>query len=207
MRNRLTCLASATLAAAMLAACGGSGPGASALPSVPPVNVPSGLIPSFAIPSFAIPSFGSDPTIEAAFPAQIDGKPLTGITSANFLAVVQSFSTPEQVQAFVSGMQSINVNPATVGFGSANATVDDNPVQLQLVRFPGGDARVALDILVRIDQPETPPQITTETIGGKSVTVATTDGDREYYYVNGEWAWFLPDAEQSEAEVIFAALP
>ena len=218
MRKPLSLVAGATLGALIAAGCGGT-PTASSLPTIPPINVPSfalptipplpsGMeIPSFEIPSFSIPSFPPDPAIVAAFPAQIDGQPLSEIESANFLAAIQVFATPEQVQQFMAGMQAINITPASVAFGSATATVDDNPVQIQLFRFPGGDARAALDVLVRIDEPETPPVITTETIGGKSVTLATVDGDPEYYYLNGEWAWFLPSAERSEAEVVFAALP
>ena len=56
--------------------------------------------------------------------------------------------------------------------------------------------------------PGQPPTLTTETIGGKSVTVATNPGDDvEYFYISGEWAWFLDNAERSHVETIFGALP
>ncbi|HYI23665.1 MAG TPA: hypothetical protein VEX62_13630, partial [Candidatus Limnocylindrales bacterium] len=115
---------------------------------------------------------------------------------------------PELINRFVAAMQGLGINPATVGFGSATATVDDEDVSVQAVRFPGANAGAALDALVRIDEPDDPPTLTTQTIGGKNVTVATdSDGDVEYYYVTGEWAWFLPSATPEQAEVIFAALP
>ncbi|MBA2275847.1 MAG: hypothetical protein H0W00_03995 [Chloroflexi bacterium] len=59
-----------------------------------------------------------------------------------------------------------------------------------------------------MDPPEVPPTITTETLGGKQVTVATLDdGDEEFYYASGELAWFLVSVDRAQAEVIFAALP
>jgi hypothetical protein len=192
------------LAGLFAIACGGS-PTVSGVPTIAPIDVPSIAIPSG---SFQIPSFAPDPAVEAGFPAQIDGQPLTDMESANFLAVLQSFSfDPELINRFVAAMQGLGINPATVGFGSATATVDDEPVSVQAVRFPGANAGAALDALVRIDEPDDPPTLTTQTIGGKTVTVATdSDGDVEYYWVNGEWAWFLASATPEQAEVIFAGL-
>jgi hypothetical protein len=86
--------------------------------------------------------------------------------------------------------------------------VDDTPVQLQVLRTPGGSAAEAIDVLVAIEEPTDPPTLSTATIGGKTVTVATDSaGDEEYYYVSGDIAWFLAGVERSQAEVIFAALP
>ncbi len=214
MRNvpfRLAALGAVALA---VAACGGSGPAVpSGVPTMPPVTVPSVSIPPLpsgvVIPSFAIPSFAADPVIDAAFPDQLAGQPVTEQSSANFLTVLQAFGTePERIAAFVAGMQSIGVDPATVGFGSGTVTLGDEDVTLQLIRFPGGNAGNALDILTRIDEPDQPPVLTTETIGGKTVTVATNpDEDIEYYYINGDLAWFLDSVEREQAETIFAELP
>ncbi|HYI23337.1 MAG TPA: hypothetical protein VEX62_11975, partial [Candidatus Limnocylindrales bacterium] len=107
------------LAGLFAIACGGS-PTVTGVPTIPPV-------PSIAIPSgsFQIPSFAPDPAVEAGFPAQIDGQPLTDMESANFMAVLQSFNfDPELINRFVAAMQGLGINPATVGFGSATATVD-----------------------------------------------------------------------------------
>ena len=51
------------------------------------------------------------------------------------------------------------------------------------------------------------PVMSTATLGGKSVTVATMSDDVDYYYINGEIAWFLSGIETEQAEIVFAALP
>ena len=199
------------LVGSVLAACGAT-PTASNRPSLAPlpsVTLPSLAIPSFAIPSFAIPSFASDPVIEAAFPAEIGGSPVEDITSGSFLALLQAFDTDGQTTAeFVAGMQSAAIDPAAVGVGSGTVNLDGDDVEIQVVRVPGGAASTAIDILVRLDQPDEQPTVTQQNSGGKNVAVATdSSGDVEYIYANGEWAWFLGDATPEQAATIFAAVP
>ena len=201
-------IATLTAAVTLAVACT-STPAATPGPSIAVPSIPSG---SFVIPSFVIPSFAADTELEALFPATIDGEPVEGVSSASFLAVLQAFADSAedqaQIAAFISGMQSIGVDPGRVAFASGQATVNDQSVQIQALRTPGGSAAAAIDILVQIDAPEEPPTLTTATLGGKNVTVATTsDGDVDYYYVNGEIAWFLSSVETEEAEIILAALP
>lgn len=215
-RVRLATLSFASLG--LLAACGGA-PAASIPPlpsiAVPSISLPSIALPSFALPSgitlpsIAIPSFEPDPVIEDAFPTEIDGQPVTDVESANFMTVLQAMGTnTEIVGEFVTGMQAVGVDPAAVGFGTGQVVLDDASVTIQLVRFPGGNAAAALDILTRIDAPDQAPTLTNETIGGKAATVATNpDGDVEYFYVSGEWAWLVDNAERAQVETIFAALP
>jgi hypothetical protein len=222
MASRMLIRGGLVVAALLFAACGGT-PAATVppinvptippitVPTIPPIDLPSLPIdlPSFSIPSITIPSFVPDPVIDAAFPAQIDGQPLKNKTSANFMTLLVTFETePENIQSFVTAMQGLGVDPNAVSYGSATATVDDESVALQLIRFPGGNAAAALDAVVRIDPTDEVPTFTTETIGGKNATLATdSDGDVEYYYVNGDLAWFLPDATPEQAATIFAALP
>ena len=204
MHNPIRRAAGAALLSLVAIACGGAPAGTglpSGIPTVPPVTLPPG--------SFQIPSIQPDPVIDAAFPAQIDGQPLENKNSGSFLGFLQAFGMEaEKINAFVAAMQSIGVDPAAVGYGTATATVNDDQLSFQLIRFPGGNAGHGLDALVRIDEPDDPPTLTTQSIGGKNVTVATdSDGDVEYYYVNGEWAWYLPDADAEQAAIVFAALP
>ena len=204
MHNPIGRAAGAALISLLAIACGGAPAGSglpSGIPTLPPVTVPSG--------SFQIPSFQPDPVIDAAFPAEIDGQPLEDKSSGSFLGFLQAFVTEaEKINAFVAAMQSIGVDPAAVGYGTATATVNDESLNIQIIRFPGGNAGLGLDALVRIDEPDDPPTLTTQSIGGKNATVATdSDGDTEYYYVNGEWAWYLPDADLEQAAVVFAAVP
>ena len=214
MRRSPVRLATFSFAAlGFVAACGGA-PAAS-IPPLPSIAVPSIALPSFALPSgitlpsIAIPSFEPDPVIEAAFPTEIDGQPVTGVGSANFLSVLQALGpNAEIVGEFQNAMQAVGVDPAAVGFGSGNVVLDDTPVNIQVVRFPGGTASDALNILTRIDAPDEAPTLTNETIGGKAATVATNpDGDIEYFYATGEWAWFVDNADRAHVETIFAGLP
>lgn len=165
-----------------------------------------GSVPPF---SFAIPSFVPDTTLEAAFPTEIDGKPVTDVESVGFLAFLQAFETdPEEIAGFVAAMQGIGVDPATVAFGNATVMVGDESLELQAIRTPGGSAAIALDALTALDPPDPAPTITSETIGGKPATVATLeDGEEEFYYANGDVAWLLPGADRAQVEVILAALP
>jgi hypothetical protein len=223
MRSRILPGSGLALAAVLVFACGGS-PAVTVppinVPSIPPINVPTlppinlpSLpvidLPSFAIPSFSIPSFVPDPVIDASWPAQIDGQPLTGKSSANFMTLLVTFETePENIQRFVTAMQGLGVDPTAISYGNASAKVDDEDVNIQLIRFPGGNAAAALDAVVRIDPDDEVPTFTNQTIGGKNAMVAVTgDDDPEYYYINGDLVWFLPDATPEQAEVVFAALP
>jgi hypothetical protein len=181
------------------------------LPTIPPITLPSLPIieiPSFEIPSFAIPSFATDPVLEAAFPAEIDGQPVRNVRATNFLAVMTGLGADrEDIGRFVTGMQGLGVDPTAVGFGSATANVFGSPISFQVLRFPGFNAASALTVIAGLDDSAPVPTFTTETMGGKSVTVSTSDEGVQYYYFNGELAWFLPSAEPEEAAVIIAALP
>ena len=204
-------IAALTAAVVLAVACSSTpAPGASG--ALPSFALPSIAVPSIPLGSFVLPSFTPDTELEALFPTTIDGQPVEGVDSASFLAVLQAFADDAEDQAriaaFISGMQSIGVDPTRVAFASGEATVNDQSVQIQALRTPGGSAAAAIDILVQLDAPDEAPTLTTATLGGKNVTVATTsDGDVDYYYVSGEIAWFLSSVETEEAEIILAALP
>jgi hypothetical protein len=100
---------SPTGAASTATPAGGSSAAPSAAPSVAETAapVPTGPLSSFEIPSFAVPSFPSfepDLELEALFPAEIDGQPVTGVESVNFLAFLQAIEDDQaQIDAFVNG--------------------------------------------------------------------------------------------------------
>ena len=197
----------------MVAACGSASPTAStpapsAAPGTPgPTAAPTSAGATDGETS-SIPSFVPDTTLEAAFPDQIDGQPVTNLNSASYLAFLQAFETPqEDLDAFVAGMQSIGVNPASVSFGSANATIDDDIVSIIALRVPGGSAAAVVDQITRLDTISSPPAYTAGSLGGKPVTIATvSDGGVDYYYFNGELAWLL-SMDEAQAAVVLAALP
>ena len=203
--------------AAMSAACVSTSPPASTAPTAPSSapTAPSTVGPTTAPTSagstdgatFSIPSFMPDTILEAAFPDQIDGQPVTDVTTAAFLAMMQSFDTPqEELDAFVAAMQSIGVNPTTISLGSAQATVGGDEVFFQALRVPGGSAAAVIDQITRLN-PDDPRVLTAGTLGGRPVTVATdSGGDVDYYYFNGEYAWLL-SMDEAQAAVVLADLP
>jgi hypothetical protein len=182
-------------------------PAATSEAATPPVAPTTGALPTFSIPSFNIPSFAPDTDLEQLFPAEIDGQPVTGVSSASFLSVLQAFAEQPMIDSFVGAMQSVGVDPAGVSVASGSATVGGSTVQVQALRTPGASAATVLDVLTRLDEPEEAPTLTTGNIGGKDVTIATTGDEVEYFYVNGEIAWFLSGVDESQAATIFAALP
>jgi hypothetical protein len=148
-----------------------------------------------------------DTTLEAAFPDQIDGQPVTDLTSFNMLSFYQDWGTAqEKIDAFIAAMQSIGVNPASVSIGSASATVGGTAVTLEALRVAGGSAAAVWAQLIRLDT-DAPPVLTAGNLGGKQVTIATTSGgDVSYSYFNGEYAWLLSMTD-AQAAVVLAAVP
>ena len=202
---------------AMSAACVSTSPAVSTGPPAPSTapTAPSTPGPTAAPTApgstdgapLSTPSFAPDPILEAAFPDQIDGQPVTDVTTAAFLAMMQSFDTPqEELDAFVAAMQSIGVNPTTISLGSAQATVGGDEVFFQALRVPGGSAAAVIDAITRANIDD-PPVLTAGTLGGRPVTLATdSSGDVDYYYFNGEYAWLL-SMDEAQAAVVLAALP
>jgi hypothetical protein len=148
-----------------------------------------------------------DTTLEAAFPDQIDGQPVTDLNSEYYLAFLQDFDTPqEDVDKFIAAMQSIGVNPASVSLGGAMATVGGAEVQISALRVAGGSAAEVVAQMIRLST-DAPRLLTSGNLGGKPVTIATdSGGDVEYYYFNGEYAWLLSMTD-TQAAVVLAAVP
>lgn len=197
----------------MLAACGSASPtasttGATTAPGTPgPTTAPTAPGSTDGA-TFSTPSFVPDTTLEAAFPDQIDGQPLTRLSSMYFLSALQSGSTPqEDIDGFIAAMQSIGVNPASVSFGSAYATVGGADVYISALRVPGGSAAAVVDQITRLSGEDPPPTVTAGTLGGKQVSIVTDSaGGVDYYYFNGEYAWTLY-GDEAQAAVVLAALP
>jgi hypothetical protein len=167
--------------------------------------------PTFSIPSVALPSFAPDNELAARFPTEIDGQPVTDVTTVLWMEFLLSFA-PEQAQQFRSAMSSVGIDADRMSFGSATATVDDETVQLQALRTAGADAGLIVANFATIgavfNPDEEQPTLTQANFGGKNVTKATdADGDVTYLYVSSDVLWFISDLEESQAATILAALP
>jgi hypothetical protein len=235
--RKLPIVSGAMVAAALVvAACGGTASPtvapvvvpSVAIPTIPAVVVPSiaiptvpaigatFAIPSFTIPSFAIPSFTSnaDPALGAAFPTTIGGQPVTGVKTYLYIEFLNAFESdhPERILAFQQAMTSIGADPSKVSLGIAQATVNENPVNISAIRTPGVDANKLIAILPALaaagGSDQSPPTISQTNIGGKNVTVVTDpDGNATYAYVSGDTAWTTASDDPATVAAIFAALP
>ena len=196
----------------MLAACGSASPSAS---TPAPTTAPGTAGPTTAPTqpgatdgaTSSAPSLVPDTTLEAAFPDQIDGQPVTGVTSGSYLTFMQEWTTQTEIDAYVAAMQSIGVNPALVSLGGASATIGGETVTISALHVPGGSAAAVAEKMVGLSK-ETPPVYTTGNLGGKPVTISTTvsDGYITYLYFNGEFVWSL-SMDEAQAAVVLAALP
>jgi hypothetical protein len=209
----------------VLAACGGAPPGNSLAPGVTPgpgqtpTRVPPPVggtgtecagIPTIAQtpqPTFVPPR---DPVLEARIPQVIDGQPVTGVNSLPFLYFVCAFFGQEGASIFVGALPGINV--ATISYATAKATVDGRQLDVQVLRAPGLDATVLAQALVRVNAAFNEDPVGTLspiTLGGKNGWVAKdADGNVDSYsYVSGDVLFLLNDADETEAAVVFAALP
>lgn len=242
MRRPFDALLSAGLVLGVVA-CGGS-PTASPTPvgatqapggataAVPSIAIPSIAVPTLsagggtttgtqcaAYPTFSIgnsvpPSFAPDPVLESHFPGQVDGQPVTDITTRSWLAYICLYAggriVSRETGLFLGGF-----NEANLTFGSAQATVDGDEVTIDGFRYAGGDGTAVIQYLNQIafalsggsDTPQ-PFTMSTANIGGKNAEVATNaDGKVTDIYPNGDTIIGLDNVTQDQASKIFAALP
>jgi hypothetical protein len=211
-------------------------PGATATPAgatLPPTVAPTGL-PTVgptggsttppagltghecdAVPTFSLgnpdPSFPPDETLNAHFPATIDGQPVTDVTSQQWLYFLCMFGGQTALEQAVSEAGGA-INFATMSFGSATATVDGESVDLTAFRTPGTDANAMVQYLALLaTQAGTvinPGDVVSANIGGKSVYVWTDeDGAKNYAYPAGDTLIFFDSVTDSQATKILTALP
>lgn len=197
----------------------GSGLPSVAVPSivVPSIVLPSIVpgesftLPSFDIPSFSIPSFNTsaDPDLAAKFPKTIDGQPVTNVQTFRFMEILAAFQTPQaQIDQFVAFANQAGIDPNSITFGTAQCTVAGSTESIQAIRSPGGDANRFIQSLAAIAQATgSPITLTPATVGGKNVQVADPGDSADYYYPNGDTAWFLSGVDETTAATILAALP
>jgi hypothetical protein len=213
----------ALAAAVALGACTSTTPAASvALPSValPSIVIPSFTIPSFgvgesfAIPSFAIPSLPSfntsaDPELAAKFPTTVDGQPVTNVQTFRFMEILAAFQTPQAtIDQFIAFANQAGIDPNSITFGTAQCTVGGSSESIQAIRSPGGDANRFIQSLAAIAQATgSPITLSPANVGGKNVQVANPGDSADYYYPNGDTAWFLSGVNATTAATILAALP
>jgi hypothetical protein len=201
----------------------GGTPGATATPAAtvagtPQVTAPPvgggnecAPFPTMNPASFALPSLAPDPQIEAIFPAQIDGQPVTKVQSASWLQTICFYSGQAEVDRLKARTGGLVL--ANLTYGSAKATVADEEVDLSAFRIAGADGNALIQNISAVVAGlfgSTPEPFTTSqtTIGGKPAWVITdSTGDVSYAYVKGDVVVSVSDVSEEVAATVFAALP
>ncbi len=239
MRVSFALIGSVALAMAIVG-CGSGTPGGSATPgttlapgatATPAGSTPAPTVPGTttgptggvvltghecdAVPTFSIanpnPSFPQDETLNAHFPATIDGQPVTDVTSTQWLYFICMTGGQAAVQQAVNqGGGSFNL--ATLSWGSATANVDGEDVDLTAFRTAGGDSNSMVQYLSLLAAQSGTTidvsNVTQANVGGKNVfTWTDSDGTKNYAYPSGDTLIFFDSVTDSQATKILTALP
>jgi len=101
-----------------------------------------------------------------------------------------------------------------LSMGTAEVTIDDESISLVAFRLAGRSGTEIIASFAQLaaiaagESGEPEAEFSTQTVGGKSVTVVTDqDGDVTYLYVVGDILWALSDVTPEQAATILAGLP
>ncbi|MEP7378068.1 MAG: hypothetical protein ABI725_00745 [Chloroflexota bacterium] len=239
MRTTFALLGAVAMAVAVVA-CGGTTPGASSTPGATlapgATATPAGSTPAptgpgattapsggvvltghecDAVPTFSLsnpdPSFPQDATLNAHFPATIDGQPVTDVTSSQWLYFI-CMTGGQAAVAHAVGQSGSGFNLATLSFGSATANVDGEDIEMSAFRTAGGDSNSMIQYLSLLAaQAGTQIDVTNlqqANVGGKNVyTWTDTDGTKSYAYPAGDTLISFESVTDSQATKILSALP
>ena len=231
---RRTLFVTAASGLALLAvACGGGGstatlapgqtlaPGATAAPVVTLAPPPGGVVDVAALcagqPTFSLntpqPSFAQDEALNAKFPTQINGEPVT-VQSSYWLQSVCYYGqgSSETIQRFAAIFPPASIPGISSAYGAV--TIDGEEVNISGFRIPGTDANQIFAHLPEfVAAFGTDPvdaakyQVAPTTIAGKSGYVVTDDtGDKTYHIVSGDTVLTVSGTD-TQAATIFAAFP
>jgi hypothetical protein len=156
------------------------------------------------------PSFAQDATLNSRFPTQVDGQPVTDISSVFWVQSTCYYggSLAGLAALFPAGtVQQIST-------GNAQVELDDETVYISAFRFPGADPNVIFSHLGEFtaalggDPTDAANStVTNANLGGKNVYVITDpDGDVSYHYVSGDTIWTVDASTEATAGKVFAAI-
>lgn len=160
----------------------------------------------------AVPSFGLDVELAPRFPQEIDGVPVTDLTTVRWIDYLCTLGGGQAaVDLYVANMPP-SLNSTTFTHGYADAVVEGDEVDLAAYRTPGQDANVMIQSFAQLAHAlfGTDLQVTvsTATIGGKNVSVLTDEnGGVGYAYASGDTLFIVSSVTDSQAAKIFAAFP
>lgn len=201
---------------AVVAGCGSAATAAPGATGAPATAAATDATIATAPPSVAattgavLPSFAGDPDLAAKFPKTVDGKPVTNVNTARMVDFFAAFQTPQaEIDKTRADMTAIGVNIDTLVIGLGQATVGTSTVQIQATRAPGMDASKLLPVAAQLSIENPTDKVTTETVGGKSVSVVRDEGGyaSSWLYAKDDIIWQVQTSSQDEAAAVFTALP
>jgi hypothetical protein len=158
----------------------------------------------------AEPSFVPDPELEAMFPTEIGGTPLT----IDSMSGSSAFSEDSMPQAILDALaaQGKTLDDVSVATAFSYDAATQGVVSITALQVDGVDMTSLADLLVStLNGDQAPADQTQTTISGKDVTVVTptadaTGGDLQYVYPKDDVLWVVSAVEPALSEV-FSKLP
>jgi hypothetical protein len=170
------------------------------------------------MPTFSLqtpsPSFAQDAELVARFPSQIEGQPVEDVNTGFFIQLLCYLGDQEAISRFAAAAPGTALG--SISLGSGRVTLDEEPIVIQAIRIPGGDASQMVQNLPAFaialgGDPEDVEGMTTEQIslGGKNAyKVTNNDGDVSYFYATGDTAYTISSGvDEALAGRVFAGLP
>jgi hypothetical protein len=183
--------------------------------TAPPVGTPADVcagMPTFSADA-PMPSLAQDTALIAKFPTQVDGQPVTNISSSFWLQSMCFYGGSAGDLARFAALWPAGT-AGQISSGSGQVELNGETVHIQALRIPGSDPNVIFSHLTEFvvalggDPADVAgSSVTTANVGGKNAYVLTdSDGDVSYHLVSGDTV-FTVDVSQEAAAAIFAAIP
>jgi hypothetical protein len=168
-------------------------------------------LPTFDPTNPVAPSVPPDETLNTRFPPMIDGQPVTDVRSLQWLSYLCVFGG-QTVLAQANDQTGGAVNLALLSFGSAEATVDGEDVNLKAFRTSANDGynliRYFFVLAAQAGDSWNLRHVESVDIAGKEVGVWTdAEGGTGYMYLSDDTVLYFEGVTESQATKIVTALP
>ncbi len=229
IRRSLTLMSVIVASSLAVAACGGStaspapgttpapgaatpAPGGATPAPVGPAGSECANIPTFDPQSLATPVLPVDATLMAKYPTTIAGQPITDAEAIPLVAFMCELGGQSSLASLTAESTVLGVDFSTAVYGSFSATINSDTITVTAIRFPNQDAS---QFMSKVGQfgglfgAASIGAITTQSLGGKNVSVSTQSGatSSTYLYTTGDTLFIIDNATSDEAATVLAALP